>query len=251
MWKLKRIGNHILFWCVAAMSLYVFISLKSPDPFLVFELVMLLMPITMITSYLFNYFLIEEKLLDKKYIEVIIYGLFIFTASLYFQLLLVTFVFTTMADYSPKPMGPVAINIVYLGVSSYAVIFLSAIIYLFRRMVQLSATKVEHTAKEEVLHVKVDRKNHIIPLNEIQYIESLSNYVKLYTIGGVLITKEKISDLAQKLPHPFTRIHRSFLVNLAHVQSFGKESLLINERPINISRTYKKAVMEKLVESKV
>jgi len=86
----------------------------------------------------------------------------------------------------------------------------------------------------------------LIELNDVLFIESLSNYVKIHTKIETVITKEKISKLEERLPINFIRIHRSFLVNKNYVDNFGKEKLTIAERQLNISRTYKKAVLEEL-----
>ncbi|MBT5424829.1 MAG: LytTR family transcriptional regulator, partial [Bacteroidetes bacterium] len=50
-----------------------------------------------------------------------------------------------------------------------------------------------------------------------------------------------------KLPQKdFLRVHRSFIVSLASIQSFTSESVEINEKEIPVSRSYKTAVLKKL-----
>jgi len=117
----KRISLHILFWS------------RYADDILILKFVALLMPITIVTSYLVNYFLILRKLLTGNYVQFAIYGLFIFVASLHLQGMLVMVAFASWANYSMNQIGPVASNVAYLGVSTYFVVFLSAIIFMFRR----------------------------------------------------------------------------------------------------------------------
>lgn len=246
MWNLKRISAHILFWVIATLFLWLFISSKSDNGWLILKLVSLLIPVTAFTSYTFNYYLVENKLLAKKYVEFTIYGIFTFVFSVYLQFLTVTFVFAKLANYRPDSLGPIALNIAYIGICNYLLVFLSALIYLFKRNQQVKEITVNQPSQPETLHLKADRKTQIIPLSDIYYIESLSNYVKVHTPDKTHITKEKISKLEEELPDSFIRIHRSFLINQIHVKNFNKEKVTINEVNLTISRTFKKQALDKL-----
>ena len=98
--------------------------------------------------------------------------------------------------------------------------------------------------------VRVDRKTSKIPLEEIFYIESLGDYVKIVTSRDKpIITKEKISKLEEKLPASFLRIHRFFMVNSEKIITFTKEEIqLKDDIQLPISRTYKKNVMDNLCQ---
>lgn len=244
--RLKRIGIHFVFWLAASLFIWLFIGSKSPDELLVLVFLALLMPITIVTSYVINYYLIAEKLLKGDYVEFAIYGIFIFVASIYLQALLVMFAFALYADYSFGNIGPVIGNVLYLGVCTYFVILLSAIIFLLRK--KITQAQIDHSGKESpaILQVMSNRKTVLIELNDILFIESMSNYVKIHTPVETIITKEKISKLEERLPENFLRVHRSFLVNQQHIEAFGKESLTVNQVQLNISRTYKNTVLERL-----
>src|SRR5690606_25692911 len=102
--------------------------------------------------------------------------------------------------------------------------------------------------KFHYLTVRVNRKMNKIHLNDIDYLESLGDYVKLFTSSASpMITKEKISSLDDRLPESFLRIHRSFIVNIDKIQSFTREEIMLNNNTnLPISRTYKKSVLEVL-----
>jgi DNA-binding LytR/AlgR family response regulator len=101
------------------------------------------------------------------------------------------------------------------------------------------------------LLVRADRKNTKILLDEIYYIESLSDYVKINLRDKpVIITKEKISNIEAKLTKPFLRIHRSFIVNTDKITSFSAEAVEIASNELPISRTYKKAAIQYLQDEK-
>lgn len=93
--------------------------------------------------------------------------------------------------------------------------------------------------------VKSDRKTVKILLDELLYVESYSDYIKLFTTSGTVIAKEKISSIEQGLPAEFIRTHRSFVINSAKIDSFTNESVNVQGREIPISRSYKEAVLQK------
>ncbi|MGB3466944.1 MAG: LytTR family DNA-binding domain-containing protein [Cyclobacteriaceae bacterium] len=246
--RFKKIGSNIIFWVLAALFLWLFISSRSTDSLLVLVFVALLMPITLLTSYVINHYLITKKLMTEKYLEFAVYGIFTVVLSVYIQSILVMLAFAVYADFSYDGIGPVIGNVLYLAVGTYLIILMNTLIFLFKNktMVSGQAASSVPEGKPTVLQVVANRKNKLIEHGEILYVESMSNYVKIHTLAEVVITKEKISKLAEKLPENFIRIHRSFIVNTAHVTNYGKEQLEINEIQLSISRTYKSAVMEKL-----
>jgi two-component system, LytTR family, response regulator LytT len=100
----------------------------------------------------------------------------------------------------------------------------------------------DELAKSEVgcITVRSDRKNVNVPFDQIVYIESFNDYVKIHIKGNnALVTKEKISSLHAKLPSFFVRIHRSFIVNRHQVLSHNKESVFIGEMELSLGRKYK------------
>ncbi|MEL7145976.1 MAG: LytTR family DNA-binding domain-containing protein [Bacteroidota bacterium] len=251
MWK--KIGLHSLYWLFAALFLWLFIKSRSPEQFMMFEFMCLLMPVTIATAYVLNYYLLNKLLLRKLYVQFAIYGLFTFVFSLYLQMIFITIYFAMLADLTFANLGPVAGNIIYIGTSTYFIIFLSAGIFLFRKNINvleaIPTVLPEPQKKIEAIRITSNRKSHLLMPDDIQYVESLGNYVKIHTVEQSLVSKEKISKLQERLPEEFLRIHRSFLVNTNHIQSFGKEFLMINDQQLNISRTYKKAVSSKLFAS--
>lgn len=83
-------------------------------------------------------------------------------------------------------------------------------------------------------------------LAEVYFIESMSDYLKIHTSDGMLLTKEKISTIEQKLPSHFLRIHRSFILNTHHLQAYTHESIEVAGKQLPISRSFRQEVLEKL-----
>jgi DNA-binding LytR/AlgR family response regulator len=98
-----------------------------------------------------------------------------------------------------------------------------------------------------MINIKADRKTFPIALEDILYIESLGDYVKVHLKGKVLITNENISSLEEKLiASDFIRIHRSYLIPLKHVTSFTAESVDINGKELPFGRVYKQMALARL-----
>ena len=108
----------------------------------------------------------------------------------------------------------------------------------------------ETSVKNDYIFVRSERKMVKINFDEILYVESLSDYIKIHTIDTVLVTRETISNLEMKLPSlQFLRIHRSYIVNLNKTDSYTNEFIEIEKNAIPISRTYKENVLKKLAEN--
>jgi len=86
-----------------------------------------------------------------------------------------------------------------------------------------------------------------IDYDAIIYIESFSDYIKIHLANETIVTRETISAIEAKLPNKqFIRIHRSFVIALAHITSFTNEHIVIHGQALTISRSYKKEVLELL-----
>ena len=86
-----------------------------------------------------------------------------------------------------------------------------------------------------------------VALNDILYVESLKDYIKIFTPLKTIITKQSISSLQGMLPHDaFIRIHRSYLVALDKIDSFNNELIEIARKELPISRMYKEGVRKTL-----
>jgi len=106
-----------------------------------------------------------------------------------------------------------------------------------------------YTEKNDFFFVRSDRKMMRINFNEILYIESLGDYLKIYLKNKKVVTRETITNIEAKLPQKdFIRVHRSYIVALACVDAFTHEDITVGGTEIPISRSYKKEVFGRLEE---
>jgi DNA-binding LytR/AlgR family response regulator len=86
-----------------------------------------------------------------------------------------------------------------------------------------------------------------VMLNDILYIESMKDYIKVVTVNGNIITKQSITSVEAMLPESrFIRSHRSFIVSLHKIKSFTTEVIEIEKEEIPIGKLYKGAVLKVL-----
>ena len=98
--------------------------------------------------------------------------------------------------------------------------------------------------------VKDRHKIHIITVDKIRYIESLDDYVMIYTQDGRHMKQKTMKYFETYLdPKNFIRIHRSFIVqvdNIAEIQQYEKDSYVVilkdkDKTKLKVSKTgYKK-----------
>jgi DNA-binding LytR/AlgR family response regulator len=103
--------------------------------------------------------------------------------------------------------------------------------------------------KKSVDHffVKADRKMVRIDLNEIRYVESFKDYLKIHSNNATIVTRETISNIEQRLPaDSFFRIHRSFIVAVNFITSFSSDTIELDQVSLPISRSYREGVSKRL-----
>ncbi len=112
-----------------------------------------------------------------------------------------------------------------------------------------SSVSVPATAPPEdaFIYVKENKKVIKLHLNDILYVEGLSEYVQIYTENKKIITKTSMTNMQEKLPDMnFMRIHKSFIVSLAKIEAFTPHSIEVPGKELPIGRSYKNSVLEAL-----
>jgi len=92
--------------------------------------------------------------------------------------------------------------------------------------------------------VKTNGKIRILPLNEVYFIESSDDYIKIHTENQYFLKHQTMGNCEQQLPpDQFVRIHRSYLINIAHIHKielYEKDqycAILRNNTKLAISRS--------------
>ncbi|MEM6628063.1 MAG: LytTR family DNA-binding domain-containing protein [Bacteroidota bacterium] len=96
------------------------------------------------------------------------------------------------------------------------------------------------------IYVNSNKKFIKVAFDQILYIESLKDYVRICTAEKKIITKGKISEFGKRLTPAFMRIHRSFIVNTQKITAFNAVQIEIGSKVISIGRAYRDDVIQSL-----
>ena len=100
--------------------------------------------------------------------------------------------------------------------------------------------------ESDQIFVKSEHKTIKIDLNEIQYLEGLSDYVAIHLAGGKrVLTLDTLKNFETLLPNDkFRRIHKSYLINLTKIDFIERQRIVITGKHIPIGATYQKSFWE-------
>ena len=86
-----------------------------------------------------------------------------------------------------------------------------------------------------------------VMVDDIQYIESLKDYVRIFVKDQQIITKQTITALEEMLPeNDFIRIHRSFIVSLKKIDSYNHHAVFLRKTELPVGPLYKQEIMKRL-----
>ncbi len=243
---------HVAFW-IFIVSIFTFIFGHSWGSTVhAFYFISLLLPVVMGTFYFFNYYLVPKYLLKKKYFHFTLYFYYTLVISLYVEMLVLIFAVIILSNFEFHQIPPNSRNPLLLSVVLYLVVFSGSFILTVKQLLssrrELEALKNENQKmRNPSIELLSNRKSVRINFDEILYIESLADYIKIHTTQSKEITsKEKISAIEEKLPGYFVRIHRSFIVNQNKISGFNNNEIEIGEMVLPIGRSYKKQALLRL-----
>lgn len=100
---------------------------------------------------------------------------------------------------------------------------------------------------KEYISVKADYKVSLVRIDDIVYLESEGEYVRMHMVDGSTITTLfRLKNMEVALPSDrFMRVHRSYIVNLRRIRSYVKGRVYLNdEEYVPIGENYKEAFQE-------
>lgn len=121
--------------------------------------------------------------------------------------------------------------------------FTKAINYFLElQSLQIPSTNEKETENNsrDYIFLKADKKHYKINLSDILYFESLGDYVIAFTSENKIVTKERISHMAENLnPQKFIQIHRSYIVSVDKIESIGPGFVEIEKKKLPVGRNYR------------
>ena len=113
-----------------------------------------------------------------------------------------------------------------------------------RRHLQMQAALAAENP-DHFLHFKADYKTISVDIRRIVYVESMSEYVKIHLVGSDVptVVLYSLKNLIEQLPADrFMRIHRSYIIALAHIAEASRTSVrLDNDKTLPVGELYRPA----------
>ncbi|RBW55304.1 DNA-binding response regulator [Tenacibaculum sp. E3R01] len=115
----------------------------------------------------------------------------------------------------------------------------------FLRANSLIVPEKKEVLKDEFILVKSGNKHHKIKIDQILFIESLKDYIKIHTVNDKrIVSKYKIGEIEEELAHKnFLRVHRSYVINTNKISAFTINDIEVNSVEIPIGASYKDKVI--------
>jgi len=108
------------------------------------------------------------------------------------------------------------------------------------------AKTTAHTHNKQ-LFLRSNKKHIQVAIEEILFIESAGNYIKVVTTDDTVTVRDKISDLLKKLPSDkFIKVHKSYAVAKGHIKSIEGNRIFIGVHEVPIGKLYKSEVNDLL-----
>ncbi len=116
---------------------------------------------------------------------------------------------------------------------------------------ELLDNKAAATLERSYLFFNVNKKKVKMFLDEILYIESFKEYIKIVSKAKTILTKFTLGEIEDILNKDnFLRTHRSFIVAKDKIDAFTAADIEINKQQIPIGRSYREQVLACLEDKK-
>lgn len=125
--------------------------------------------------------------------------------------------------------------------------FLKTMNKVYQRVYISNATPDVNLQQEPHIFLKVSKKLIKVNLNDILFIESLKDYIKVITTLGDYVVHKSLTAISEELPQSnFLRIHRSYTISVNKIKSIEGNTVDIANRRIPIGRNYVKIARERI-----
>lgn len=101
-------------------------------------------------------------------------------------------------------------------------------------------------SQDAYIFIQSKKKNIKVFFNDINYIESIKDYIRIHLQDSSIMIKHGITSFEEKLDTRFLRIHRSYIINSTKITAFTKQDIEIGKIEIPIGDFYKAKVLQHL-----
>lgn len=105
----------------------------------------------------------------------------------------------------------------------------------------------EPAISSDEIFVRVNQKLVKLRLDELLYLEAKGDYVNFHTGERNVLVHSTLKKIEEKLPDDqFMKIHRSYIVNLAHITDIDEKQVLVKGNALSLSKSKREELMGRL-----
>ena len=103
------------------------------------------------------------------------------------------------------------------------------------------------TINADYLFVKSEGRIVKVCFNDLEYIETVGDYVKFKTTTGQHLIHSTLKNIDNKINHSdIIKVHRSYLINISKIVDIQDNSILIGKKIIPVSRAHKASLLSRI-----
>jgi DNA-binding LytR/AlgR family response regulator len=103
---------------------------------------------------------------------------------------------------------------------------------------------VSNSILKDSIFVKKQHLYYRIQFGDIQFIKADNVYLEVNTVDKKFLVRSPLKDYLEKLPkNKFYRAHKSYIVNVDHIDAINSKDILINNTLIPISKEFKEFII--------
>ena len=125
--------------------------------------------------------------------------------------------------------------------------FVQAVSKVMEYFTQNHETQQLFNKDESYLFVKTEYRLERVDIDDILYIEGMKDYLRIICTGKKIMTLQSFSKIEESLPsNKFCRVHKSFIVAIDKIRSIERGVILIADRRIPVSNTYRESFYSRI-----
>lgn len=102
------------------------------------------------------------------------------------------------------------------------------------------------TMADDFIILNENKTLHKVYFQDILFVEAFGDYVKVHLEHKIIITLSTFTKFLDQLPKIFLRTHKSFCINLNHMNSISGNQIKVRTHQVPIGQSYKQSVLKAL-----
>lgn len=103
---------------------------------------------------------------------------------------------------------------------------------------------MSNSVLKDSIFVKKQHLYYRIQFGDIQFIKADNVYLEVNTVDKKFLVRSPLKDYLEKLPKTkFYRAHKSYIVNVDHIDAINSKDIMINNNLIPISKDFKEFII--------